>query len=366
MRALRTAAVLAALLTPLAQAQVGYDLTPYVPRITVATGYQFFRSNSAPATADYFENQGGFTSVAYTMRYWLRAVAKVSGTHGDDIGPLHQSLNLGVFTAGPEVLLHVRRFEPFADVLLGVAHGGSSYFPSGNTYSTSATSFAVQTGVGLDYNLNHRIGLRLARVEYLHTGFPNGANNSQNHLLLGGGITFKFGSSYWTPDPGHERAKARRKSEQAAAIPQVAVAAPAAPPVVPASESPATPSPSIASASASGGDFHDRVKDALFEYDSYALGVDAVAILEQDAAYLKQHPEVHVRVGGYSDERGTAEYNLALGEKRAQAARDALVARGVSPDQLEVISYGKEVQVCNAENESCFQQNRRAGFEPRR
>ena len=107
------------------------------------------------------------------------------------------------------------------------------------------------------------------------------------------------------------------------------------------------------------------MKDALFDYDSYQLRPDALAAIEQDAAFLKEHPEMHVVVGGYSDERGTAEYNLALGQKRAMAARDALVARGVSPDQMDVISYGKEVQTCNAESETCFQQNRRAGFEPR-
>ena len=71
-------------------------------------------------------------------------------------------------------------------------------------------------------------------------------------------------------------------------------------------------------------------------------------------------------VGGYVDERGSAEYDLALGERRAQAARDALVAAGVPPDQMETISYGKEVQACTDQSESCFQKNRRAGFEIRR
>ena len=364
MRALTTItiAAIAALVAPLAQAQVKYDVTPYVSRFTVATGYQFFRSNSAPATADYFENQGGFVSAAYTARYWLRGVVQVTGTHGDDIGPLHQSLTLLTYTAGPEVVMHIHRFEPFAHALIGVGHGSDSYFPSNNSYSTSATSFAFQTGGGLDFNLSHHIGLRLARVQYLHTAFPNGTNNSQNHLFLGAGVVFKFGGSHWAPDPGHERAKADKamqRSEQAARDSTVAAAAPAAPPVAP---PPPTPSPSAAQPADPGGAFGDRVKDALFDYDSYALRPDAIAVLEQDAAYLQAHPDVRVIVGGYSDERGTAEYNLGLGEKRAQAARDALVARGVSPDQLDVISYGKEVQTCNAENEACFQQNRRAGF----
>ena len=368
MRVLSMVALLSTFTAPLAMAQVQYDLTPFVPRVTVATGYQFIQANAPPAASNYFKLNGGFLSAGYTFRYWLRGVAQVTGSRSSNIGPLGQDLTLLTYTAGPEVVLHARRFEPYAQALFGAAQGKDSYFPSTTGYSTSATSFAYQLGGGLDYNWSHHLSIRAVEARYMHTGFPNGTNGAQSHLMLGAGVVFKFGGSLWAPDPGHERAKANKamqKSEQAVRDNSVAAAAPAAPPAGSLQASPAAPSPGVPSSSADG-DFHDRVKDALFDYDSYALRSDALLVIEQDAAFLKAHPQLRVVVGGYSDERGTAEYNLALGEKRAQAARDALVARGVAPDQMDVISYGKEVQICNAENEACFQQNRRAGFQPRR
>jgi peptidoglycan-associated lipoprotein len=77
---------------------------------------------------------------------------------------------------------------------------------------------------------------------------------------------------------------------------------------------------------------------------------------------LNQHPELKVVIGGYCDERGSTEYNLALGENRANAAKQALVADGVSPNRLRTVSYGKEKQFCTEHTESCWQQNRRADF----
>lgn len=367
MRVLSIAAVVAALTAPLAYAQVNYDPTPYVPRVTVAGGYQFLQANAPPGVANHFTTNGGFLSAGYTFRYWLRAVGEVTGSHGNNIGPLGQNLTLITYTFGPEVVLHARRFEPYAHALVGSARGSDSYFPRGVGDVTSATSFAYQFGGGLDYNLNHRISIRAIEAQYLHTAFPNGTDDSQNHLMLGAGIVFKFRGSLWSPGHDRHRDRATRKSEQQATALAAVTAAPAAS-STPVAPSPDVPSPSVAAPAAMGdaGNLKDRVKDALFDYDSYVLRPDAVAVIEQDAVYLKAHPQVRVVIGGYSDERGTAEYNLALGEKRAQVARDALVARGVSPDQMDVISYGKEVQICTAENEACFQQNRRAGFEPRR
>ena len=108
--------------------------------------------------------------------------------------------------------------------------------------------------------------------------------------------------------------------------------------------------------------FHQNVQDAFFDYDSYDLRPDAQTATTQAAAYLAAHPAIRVVIGGYSDERGSAEYNLALGENRANAARSALVTAGVAPSRLRVISYGKEKQFCSEETESCWQQNRRAQF----
>ena len=108
--------------------------------------------------------------------------------------------------------------------------------------------------------------------------------------------------------------------------------------------------------------FHENVKDALFDYDKWDLRPDTKVAIEAAAHYLKQHPELNVLVGGYSDERGTDQYNLALGVKRARATRDALLAEGVESSRVQIISYGKGQQVCSEKDEVCFQQNRRAAF----
>jgi peptidoglycan-associated lipoprotein len=108
--------------------------------------------------------------------------------------------------------------------------------------------------------------------------------------------------------------------------------------------------------------FHQNVQDVFFDYDSYDLRPDASASTAKAAAYLTAHPAIKVVIGGYCDDRGSAEYNLALGENRANAARTALVSAGVSASRLRVISYGKEKQFCTEQDESCWQQNRRAQF----
>jgi peptidoglycan-associated lipoprotein len=108
--------------------------------------------------------------------------------------------------------------------------------------------------------------------------------------------------------------------------------------------------------------FHQNVQDIFFDYDSYDLRPDATTSVTQAASYLAAHPNIKVIIGGYCDDRGSAEYNLALGENRANSARAALVSAGVSSNRLRVISYGKEKQFCTEETESCWQQNRRAQF----
>jgi peptidoglycan-associated lipoprotein len=108
--------------------------------------------------------------------------------------------------------------------------------------------------------------------------------------------------------------------------------------------------------------FEQNVKPAFFDYDSYDIRPDAQTTIAQDASYLTQHPTLKIVIGGYCDERGSTEYNLALGENRANAAKQALVNGGVSPDRVRTVSYGKEKQFCTESTESCWQQNRRAGF----
>ena len=104
------------------------------------------------------------------------------------------------------------------------------------------------------------------------------------------------------------------------------------------------------------------MRDVFFDYDSYDVNQTAQPVVVNDAAYLNGHPNLKIVLGGYCDERGSTEYNLALGENRANAAKQALVAAGVTPDRIRTVSYGKEKQFCTEHDESCYQQNRRAQF----
>jgi peptidoglycan-associated lipoprotein len=108
--------------------------------------------------------------------------------------------------------------------------------------------------------------------------------------------------------------------------------------------------------------FHQNVQDIFFDYDSYDLRPDASTSVTKASSYLNAHPAIKIVIGGYCDDRGSAEYNLALGENRANAARTALVSAGIPASRIRVISYGKEKQFCTEETEACWQQNRRAQF----
>jgi peptidoglycan-associated lipoprotein len=123
------------------------------------------------------------------------------------------------------------------------------------------------------------------------------------------------------------------------------------------------PAVSVPSSSMSAEEeFKANVRDIFFDYDAYDIRPDAQSTLSQDASYLAAHPNVKVVIGGYCDERGSDEYNLALGQNRADSAKKALVAAGVAADRIRVISYGKEKPFCTESTEACWQLNRRAGF----
>jgi peptidoglycan-associated lipoprotein len=104
------------------------------------------------------------------------------------------------------------------------------------------------------------------------------------------------------------------------------------------------------------------LKDVLYEFDSYDLRGNARDILRSNADWLKNNPAARIEVEGHCDERGTSEYNLALGAKRAQTAKDYLVSLGIAPDRISTISYGEEIPVCTEGSENCWRQNRRARF----
>jgi len=107
---------------------------------------------------------------------------------------------------------------------------------------------------------------------------------------------------------------------------------------------------------ASGG----PLEDVSFEFDSVQLSEDSIAVLERNAAWAATHPGSRIEVEGHCDERGTSEYNLALGARRARAVVDGLVALGVDSDRLSTVSYGEELPLCKDANPDCWRRNRRA------
>lgn len=108
--------------------------------------------------------------------------------------------------------------------------------------------------------------------------------------------------------------------------------------------------------------FERNVKDAFFAYDSYNLDTETTQILASNAKFLQQHPELKFTVVGHCDERGSEEYNLALGASRAEAVKEALAAGGVDGQRVTANSVGKEQPFCTESNEECWHLNRRGHF----
>ncbi len=106
----------------------------------------------------------------------------------------------------------------------------------------------------------------------------------------------------------------------------------------------------------------EAFKDVLFDYDKYDIRPSARGALDSVASFLDNERAMNIVIEGHCDERGTNEYNLALGEKRAKAAKTYLVARGVSPARIIVITYGEEKPSCTNHDDACWQNNRRAHF----
>lgn len=105
--------------------------------------------------------------------------------------------------------------------------------------------------------------------------------------------------------------------------------------------------------------FAKNIKDVFFNFDDARLRSDEAPAAQNDAHFLRQHPDIKVLVEGHCDDRGSELYNLALGVKRANTVRDSLIQGGIDPSRIKTISYGKEKPFCSDENEVCWQQNRR-------
>lgn len=108
--------------------------------------------------------------------------------------------------------------------------------------------------------------------------------------------------------------------------------------------------------------FGKNIKDVLFDYDKSNIRPDEVPAAQGDASFLQQHPSIQVLIEGHCDDRGSDEYNIALGASRAESVKQLLLQQGISTDRVKTISYGKEKPFCAQENEQCWQQNRVGHF----
>lgn len=124
----------------------------------------------------------------------------------------------------------------------------------------------------------------------------------------------------------------------------------------------APPPPAQTSNEGEASLFAQNMQDVFFAYDSYNIESQYQKTLQADARFLQQHPSIKFTIEGHCDERGSTEYNLALGDNRANSTKQALIQMGISGDRIRTISYGKEKPFCTESNESCWQQNRRAHF----
>ena len=147
--------------------------------------------------------------------------------------------------------------------------------------------------------------------------------------------------------------------------PRAAAPAPAARPTAPQQAATAAPRNNYPDAATRAriDELIGRIQDAYFDYDTHTLRSDAISTLAADskelAQILQQYPNYKLKIEGYCDERGSAEYNVALGDARAKSAKDYLVNAGVPSNSLDTVSYGKENPVCTEHDEACWQKNRR-------
>jgi peptidoglycan-associated lipoprotein len=399
--------------------------------VDLSGGYNLINANAPPGDCGCFKANGGFVGGQVNFSQWLGVAGEVSAVHANSISALGQNLTLMTFMGGPRIAWPRHRAVPFGEFLAGGAHGGNSYFPSSNSISTSAMSFAYAAGGGLDVNLNDRLAIRAFDARFLHTSLPNGVNGTQRQLQIGVGVVMRFGGSRqvaaapvvaavkapkpitlscstanqivpagqlvhiigetsadpdryainynWTSTGGviHGNGSAITVDTEKMTPGLYEVNGRAALSAYPSNSSSCkvtfqvtrgsevqelTTKFSAPPGSARNDLAHDHLRDLFFDYDQSDLRPDAKYSVADNATYLVSHPELQVLIAGYADERGSAEYNLALGMQRAAMARDALVSAGVPASRIKLISYGKERSFCSDDTESCYQQNRRAQF----
>jgi peptidoglycan-associated lipoprotein len=176
--------------------------------------------------------------------------------------------------------------------------------------------------------------------------------------MIGAGCAKKKVAAQAPPPPAPPAVTAAQP-QQPAPPPRTATSAPAPAPT-PQQQPPRMPS---AETRARIDTLLGRIEDAYFDYDQHTLRPDAITALQADSTelrdILKDYPDYKLTVEGHCDERGSAEYNMALGQERADAAKSYLVQVGIPSTQLGTVSYGKEKPACDEHDEACWQKNRR-------
>lgn len=168
------------------------------PPVEASFAYSLVRSNAGPGDCGCFFMNGGNSEVAIHAFRDISAVVDVSGEHAGAINSTGEELSLLTFTAGPRISYplkgpHFSRYVPFAQALLGTAHGFGSSFPdSAGTVKPAANSLAFFAGGGVDARMTRRLDIRVFQVDYGYTALPNNAGNQENLLRVSTGIVFRF------------------------------------------------------------------------------------------------------------------------------------------------------------------------------
>ncbi|MGH7618523.1 MAG: peptidoglycan-associated lipoprotein Pal [Gemmatimonadaceae bacterium] len=239
--------------------------------------------------------------------------------------------------------------------MLGAGVGGQRF--------AGHSDFSASPDVGLRFVFGNYVALRFdGLVEYVENptaatfGFPPvvGVNNAaarSTNVEIRGGVSFLIGNSKPAPPPPPVRTEAPPPRRE-----------PAPPP-----RREAPPTPPAPTVNRDSIDAVDRAREALlakiyFDFDRSALRDDQRAVLDSKLPVLQANPNVRIRIEGNADERGSDEYNLALGTRRAQTARKYLTDHGVDASRIDISSNGEERPVCQDHNEDCWKQNRRDEF----
>jgi len=169
------------------------ETTSVTPRVDFGVTYIAHIALKANTT-DQFTMQGGSAELGFNFYRGIGLAGSYTETHGNSIGNSGLPLTYSLVGVGPRYRWHAdRRISVYGEGLVGVASGTDSLFPTSSGLVSSATSFAEQMGVGLDYRVRNAIAIRVIDAAYVRSTLPNGTNNEQNILRIGAGIAFRFG-----------------------------------------------------------------------------------------------------------------------------------------------------------------------------